>query len=760
MVRKILIYGDLDLNIIDGSSIWLVNLAKLLLEDKENYVDILLKKRIRNHILVGEIEKRYRIRLLYVKDYIDHITEVDSGNIVKVLKTIDELRDYSCMIIRGTQVMESVAGSGIIGKVIPYLTDFCHDKDKMPDTQKSFLKDLYRKVQAYFVQTEAMKQYLKDVLNVDGSKFHVLYPVVFPGKKQEKQPKTIVYAGKIAKDWNILELLDIMDRLRTEDPAVRLHFIGSKVNRDLAEQKQEIFGRLKSADNIIFHGAQPHSETERITKGCCLGYSFRSRAVDHDNSLEVSVKLLEYCHGGVPVVLRRTKMHMAILGEDYPLFVESEEECLEKILTAFRDREVWEKAEACLSRSAEKFSVKHIYENVRKALQVYPEKDMRLLVSGHDLKFLKPLFPYFKSEFALEVQELDEYMEFSAKEAAEYLKRADIIWCEWLLTSAQWYSNHAYPHQHLFIRAHRFEVARKYGNNIDINRVSKVITVSYYWFEEFTRRFRIPAEKCTIVDNFIDTKRYVKEKTPDSRFHLALIGALPKRKGLDRAVELLRMLKEKDPRYCLHVPGKRPEEFPNTWNVPEEREYPAIMLSDKPFIRAFVVVGPPVFHSVLLMEAFNLSVPDHRKAGKRRQQRAYREVLVTVAELGDGRLLIGVVHEVHVALEDLRLEDKRVLYSQPVLLVLLILEHVHERGVVDPVHSECSHEVAFHHPESLCEKQCVRNFLSDPVNDLSPEFLRDSPVELLVGHGVSRSSCDISAAARFGVPESLDMSLR
>ena len=138
MVRKILIYGDLDLNIIDGSSIWLVNLAKLLLEDKENYVDILLKKRIRNHILVGEIEKRYRIKLLYVKDYIDNITEVDAGNIVKVLKTVDELRDYSCMIIRGTQVMERVASSDVITKVIPYLTDFCHDKDKMPDTQKTF----------------------------------------------------------------------------------------------------------------------------------------------------------------------------------------------------------------------------------------------------------------------------------------------------------------------------------------------------------------------------------------------------------------------------------------------------------------------------------------------------------------------------------------------------------------------------------------------------------------------------------------------
>ena len=81
----------------DGSTIWLVNLAKLLLKDKDNYVDILLKKRIRNHILAGEIEKRYRIKLLYVKDYIDHITEVDAGNIVKVLQTIDELRDYSCI---------------------------------------------------------------------------------------------------------------------------------------------------------------------------------------------------------------------------------------------------------------------------------------------------------------------------------------------------------------------------------------------------------------------------------------------------------------------------------------------------------------------------------------------------------------------------------------------------------------------------------------------------------------------------------------
>ena len=39
-MKKILIYGDVDLNLIDGSSVWLVNLARLLSMDEEIMVDI------------------------------------------------------------------------------------------------------------------------------------------------------------------------------------------------------------------------------------------------------------------------------------------------------------------------------------------------------------------------------------------------------------------------------------------------------------------------------------------------------------------------------------------------------------------------------------------------------------------------------------------------------------------------------------------------------------------------------------------------
>ena len=36
---------------------------------------------------------------------------------------------------------------------------------------------------------------------------------------------------------------------------------------------------------------------------------------------------------------------------------------------------------------------------------------------------------------------------------------------------------------------------------------------------------------------------------------------------------MLKILKETDSRYKLYLAGKRPEEFANTWNIPEQKQY-------------------------------------------------------------------------------------------------------------------------------------------------------------------------------------------
>ena len=399
-MKKILIYGDVDLNLIDGSSVWLVNLARLLSMDEEIMVDILLKKRIRNERLVRELRGIYRVRLLYVKNYIDRLTEVDAGNIVKVISRIDALRDYACFIIRGMGVMKPLLHSPLIDRVVPYLTDFCHDSEQISDAEKDFLRTLYERVKVYLVQTDAMKRYLQQVLGVDGAKYRVLYPIVFPFPQAERERGSLIYAGKIARDWNIIELLDIMEELKNSDPDITLHMVGDKVNRDMAEEKEEIFRRLNEGENIQFYGSLSRGDLREVMSRCELGYAFRSTRVDHDGSLEVSVKLLEYLQAGIPMVLRRSAMHEEILGSDYPLFAESEQECLEKIRWAFAGNRI-ERLREQLNERAARFSVPKTIEMMREALSVFPEQRQRLLVSGHDLKFLKPLFARMKEEYDL-----------------------------------------------------------------------------------------------------------------------------------------------------------------------------------------------------------------------------------------------------------------------------------------------------------------------------------------------------------------------
>ena len=190
-MKKILIYGDVDLNLIDGSSVWLVNLARLLSMDEEIMVDILLKKRIRNERLVRELrgmlpgppavcEKLYRFRL----------TEVDAGQHPEGAQAAStRCADYACFIVRGMGVMRPLLRSPLIERVVPYLTDFCHDSQQRSamNGKKLSARRCMSGCEVYLVQTDAMKRYLQQVLGVDGAKYRVLYPIVFPFPQAERE---------------------------------------------------------------------------------------------------------------------------------------------------------------------------------------------------------------------------------------------------------------------------------------------------------------------------------------------------------------------------------------------------------------------------------------------------------------------------------------------------------------------------------------------------------------------------------------------
>ena len=191
----------------------------------------------------------------------------------------------------------------------------------------------------------------------------------------------------------------------------------------------------------------------------------------------------------------------------------------------------------------------------------------------------------------------------------------------------------------------------------------------------------------------------------------------------------------------------------------EQREDLALVALDEPAVRGLLLECAPEFHPVPLGESLDLPVAEHRQAGQRDHQRAHAEVLVALPELVHRRPLVGVAHEVDVALEHFRIELQGVLDHRAVIGVLLVTQHVHERAVVHAVHAEGADEEALHHPERLGEQQRIGSLRRHPIHDFAPELDRHGGVELGLGEPVFSPRRDRAAAPRLREPQSLVVAL-
>lgn len=198
---------------------------------------------------------------------------------------------------------------------------------------------------------------------------------------------------------------------------------------------------------------------------------------------------------------------------------------------------------------------------------------LRLLVAGYDLKFVRPAFEVFEKFYQVKVDEWTGHHQHNETASEALLGWADVIWCEWMLGNAVWYSQRKRPHQALVVRIHRFEVNRDYGFDVEIDNVDRFITIAPAILEDVQRRFAFPREKMLFMPNYLDLDAYQTDGGVDRQFNLAMVGSLPKLKGLHRALELLLDLKRRDDRYHLTIYGKSPEEVPWIVRNPEEMEY-------------------------------------------------------------------------------------------------------------------------------------------------------------------------------------------
>ena len=201
---------------------------------------------------------------------------------------------------------------------------------------------------------------------------------------------------------------------------------------------------------------------------------------------------------------------------------------------------------------------------------------LRIVVASHDFKFFEQIRAYLASQPHVEIDE-DRWTgtrpgDHDEAESRRLLEWADVVVCEWCQANAIWYSHNKRPGQRLIVRLHRFEVENDMPALVDIDAVDVMVFVADHIMLTARERFGwTDSSRQRVVWNGVDITAFDRPKHESARTTLGLLGWVPRRKRLDRALDVLEAVRARDARYRLLVKGKPPWEHPWIWRRERER---------------------------------------------------------------------------------------------------------------------------------------------------------------------------------------------
>lgn len=558
---KLLVYGDVNLNIMDGSSVWLAELLRLLASDPRVQLDFLhkapdqggpLNEQVRAIPGINRIEK--------------HPRPMKPEQVVEAIQALDAENHYDRVFVRGNIAMGQELIKFLPGRLAYYTLEPFQRMGELSAQEKRDIGELLNQTAFAVVQSERMRTSYSREFGIPEEHIYILPPLIPPIVKNpsfRNRLNTICYTGKFSEEWGTPGLVDAFKHLKTLLPYAKLNIAGNKFHGDLGGRKEEIEQFFASDEAVNWVGVVSRQESIQLSRNSDIGFALRSNAIDNDNSQELSTKLFEYMSAGKPVILRATKVHKDLLGDDYPLFAESPEQAAEKCAQALTNVALYNRA-AKIAYSAYKRFAKTVNhrEIVERLLQ---GQKTTILFAGHDLKFMTDTISAYEQDdnFEVLIDQWNGHTGHDPTESAAKLAKADIIYCEWGLGNIRWYSKHKKPGQRLVVRLHLQENQRpEYLQEADRDNIDRYIFIAPYRYEEFVEMHNLPRDRAKLVFNTVHVDKFDCPKSPEAAYTLGFVGIVPWRKRFDRALELFDILWHKDNRYTLRVKGKLPEDYP------------------------------------------------------------------------------------------------------------------------------------------------------------------------------------------------------
>ncbi|HXP58111.1 MAG TPA: glycosyltransferase family 1 protein [Streptosporangiaceae bacterium] len=637
--RSALVYGDVNLNLIDGSAIWVQSMV-LALSRAGCEVTLVLKAPVQTDRLLTPLNglPGVTIRRPAEEELLAGIgpNGMTPKQASQALSKVDaELAaaqgaKHDIVVLRGRRLVDQVVTDGDFdGRLWTYLTDIPQSIPEMTPEAVSWLTGVADASAYVLCQTEELRCFLEGSVPAACGKCVLFPPVVPPPPEVTGEPAEptgvlrLVYTGKFAPRWNTYEMTELPGLLAQRGVRAELHMVGDKIHNDpddpgYQRRMREALGdppaagaatgsaggaRPVPANGVVWHGGHSREGAMRIAAAADIGLGWRHPSLDA--SLELSTKVLEFGLLGLPVILNRTPMHEALLGADYPMFAKDLDDVVAIAESAATDPAMVKLAASRTAAAAAEYTLDKASGRVRRYLDdAFPRvetgsttKTIKVVVAGHDLKFFNPLYEYLCQQPGLEVRK-DQWISLGEHDEAasqRMLDWADVVICEWCGPNAIWYSHNKRKGTRLIVRLHRFELFARYPYRVMIKNVDQVVCVDKYYAQLTAEKTGWPARKIVAVPNTVEVSQLDRPKLDGARFSLGMIGIVPSRKRLDLALDVLEELRRDDERYMLYVKSGMPWDHWWIWQKPEERGHYAAALhriQRSPLLRGAVVFDP------------------------------------------------------------------------------------------------------------------------------------------------------------------------
>jgi glycosyltransferase involved in cell wall biosynthesis len=592
---RIAVLAEQNFNLVDGSTVWLLNTCKLLALEPGFDIDLLLSHRLETRVLADDLPAAVCVveapDLLAAAGLAE--TRIGPDSVVDVLGAREAASGrYARILVRGEQYLARLlAEPGLRNRIV------AHAAGTVPDLARpdpAWIGPARAARAPILVQSRTAARAMESLCDYPASLIHVLPPAVFaPADRPVERhgPVRLCYAGKIDAEYGLDWLIDLGESLAGEggaesdpDSGPELDLIAGK--DAYRPRHPAFFRRMDGFRAAIAEGRLPGvTLTTNLSPGRALmrmgraDFGYCLRDARYDDVIEISTKAVEFCAVGVPPILGDTALNRDLFGADYPYLVDAGAgdpgPRLRAILTAGRDHADHAAARARIAQVAQGFAAPVLAPLLGRAVRGWPTdapvltaRPRRILIATHRRKFLDRLVDRLRGDpqVALTWQHwagMDRPGEIRPTVPGD----VDTVFCEWCCENAVWHSRNKRPDTRLIVRLHRFEAFQDFPARVAWDKVDALIVVSDWFRDLMADRHGIDPARIHVLPQYVDWHALRRPKLPEARFTVGMVGITPfEHKRFDRAVDFLAALRARDPRFTLAVRGTMPWQIGWLWD--------------------------------------------------------------------------------------------------------------------------------------------------------------------------------------------------